>query len=247
MSARIMTALLALLLVLAGCSAGPGESGGDEAADVAQAPAVGDDAGQMAYLAEEVVPGDEERPGHASLVLRVPSEGLEPVLASLGELGTVTGSRSSADDVAAEYRDLEARIATLEASADRLRDLIGEATGVEAIAGLERELSDREADLDGLKARIKVLAEDVARSTVTLHLAEDRADLGQAQELTGFVGGLQQGWSAFATSVSVLLTPLGAVLPFLAVAALVLLPLLWWRRRRRTSRRSTSRPAGEGG
>lgn len=309
MSARFMAALLALLLVLAGCSASTGSSGGDRAVDVAEAPA-GDDAGEMGDAAdeasvaddasagdasagdadaaqgvdvttvaaeeseashmmvhratldvqvedvtqavtkaratatgsggwvesEEVAPGDEERPGHASLVLRVPSEGLEPVLASLGDLGTVTGSRSSAENVAAEYRDVEARIATLEASADRLRDLIGEATGVEAIADLERELSEREANLDGLKARLKVLADDVARSTVTLHLAEDRADLGQAQERTGFLGGLQQGWDAFLTSVTFLVTALGALLPFLAVAAVVLVPVLWWRRNRRTSK-----------
>lgn len=201
---------------------------------------------------EEVVPGDEDRAGYASLVLRVPSEGLDSVLGSLGELGTVTGSRTSAENVAAEYRDVEARIATLEASADRLRDLIGEATGVESIANLERELSDREANLDGLKARLKVLADDVARSTVTLHLAEDRADLGQTQERTGFVGGLQQGWDAFLTSVTYLVTALGALLPFLAVAALVLVPVLWWRRRARTSRatpakgRKQAEPATEG-
>lgn len=196
---------------------------------------------------EEVVPGDEDRAGYASLVLRVPSEGLDSVLASLGELGTVTSSRTSADNVAAEYRDVEARIATLEASADRLRDLIGEATGVESIANLERELSEREANLDGLKARLKVLADDVARSTITLHLAEDRADLGQAQTRTGFVGGLQQGWDAFLTSVTYLVTALGALLPFLAVAALVLVPVLWWRRNRRTSRATPVRGGKQAG
>lgn len=185
---------------------------------------------------EEVVPGGQDRPGHASLVLRVPSEGLDSVVASLGELGTVTGSRSSADDVKAEYKDVEARIATLEASADRLRELIGDATGVEAIAGLERELASREADLDGLKARLAVLADDVSRSTVTLHLAEDPADLGQTQERSGFLGGLQQGWAAFIASVSFLLTALGALLPFLVLALLLLTPVLWWRRRRARGR-----------
>ena len=302
MSTRFMGALLALMLVLAGCSASTGTSGEVRAVDVAEAPAAGDaggmdsgadegaadadtalgvdvttvaaqegDASQMmvhrATLdvqvddvtaavtqaratatgsggwveSEDVVPGDEESPGHASLVLRVPSEGLGPVLASLGELGTVTGSRTSVDNVTAEYRDVEARIATLEASADRLRDLIGEATGVEAIANLEGQLSEREANLDGLKARLKVLADDVARSTVTLHLAEDPADLGQAQERTGFLGGLQQGWEAFLISVTFLVTALGALLPFLVVAAVVLVPVLGWLRRRRASKVTTVR------
>lgn len=181
---------------------------------------------------EEVVPGDEERPGYASIVLRVPSQGLDSVVTSLGELGEVTGSRSSAEDVKAEYRDVEARVATLEAGADRLRELVAEATSVQDIANLERELASREADLDALKARLKVLEEDVTRSTITLHLAEEGAQASQANP-TGFVAGLKQGWEAFAGSVTLLLTMLGAALPFLALAAVVLLPAWWWRRRRR--------------
>lgn len=187
---------------------------------------------------EEVRPGDGEgdgaTTGWATLVLRVPSEDLDAVVASLGELGEVTSSRSSAEDVTTEYRDVQARVATLEASAQRLRELVDEAGSVEAIAGLERELAAREADLDALKARRKVLAEDVSRSTVTLHLAEDAATLADTAPATGFVAGLQQGWAAFAASVTMLLTALGAVLPFALAVALVAVPVLAWRRRSRT-------------
>ncbi|WP_134773189.1 DUF4349 domain-containing protein [Ornithinimicrobium flavum] len=180
---------------------------------------------------EEVVPGDDERPGYASIVLRVPSQGLDSVVTSLGELGEVTGSRSSAEDVKAEYRDVEARVATLEAGAQRLRELVAEAGSVSDIANLERELAAREADLDALKARMKVLEEDVSRSTITLHLAEEGAEVAQTST-RGFLPGLRQGWEAFTGSVTVLLTALGAVLPFLLLATLLVLPLLWWRRRR---------------
>jgi hypothetical protein len=206
---------------------------------------------------EEVRPGDEDRPGYATLVLRIPSADLDAVVTGLGELGEVTSSRSSAQDVTTEYRDVEARVATLEASAERLRDLVGQATGIEAIAALERELADREAELDALKARMKVLAEDVSRSTITLYLAEDSESLAEAVPATGFVAGLQQGWAAFAASVTVLLTALGAVLPFLLAAAVLALPLLAWRRRRAaassasmatssTKTSTTSAPAGDG-
>jgi hypothetical protein len=198
---------------------------------------------------EDVRPASGDGPagtaGWATLVLRVPSEDLDGVLTGLGELGEVTSSRSSAEDVTAEYRDVEARVATLEASAQRLRDLIEEAGSVESIAGLERELASREADLDGLKARMKALGEDISRSTVTLHLAEDEAALAQAAPATGFLAGLHQGWDAFAASVTVLLTALGAVLPFAVVLALAGVPVLLWRRRSRSSgsRSSGSRTA----
>lgn len=185
---------------------------------------------------EEVRPGTDDGPGWATLVLRVPSADLDATVTSLGDLGEVTSSRSSSEDVTTEYRDVEARVATLEASADRLRELVEEAGSVESIANLERELAAREADLDALKARMKVLEEDVSRSTITLHLAEDAATLAQTAPRTGFLAGLQQGWAAFAASVTVLLTALGGVLPFAVVAALVVLPVLAWRRR---SRRAT--------
>jgi hypothetical protein len=201
---------------------------------------------------EEVVPGTEDRPGHGSLVLRVPSSDLDGVITSLAELGEVAFTRSTAEDVTAQYRDVEARVATLEAGAERLRDLIADAPSVESIASLERELTQREAELDALKARMKVLEADVSRSTITLHLAEQGEDLSllRQEEQTGFLAGLRAGWSAFVSSVTLVLTVAGAVLPFLALAALAGLPLLLWRRRRAGARtaaaQASSRQAGPG-
>ena len=58
---------------------------------------------------------------------------------------------------------------------------------------------------------------------------------------TGFLAGLKGGWEAFTASVVVVLTAVGAVLPFAVAAAVVGLPLWWALRRRRTPqpRRST--------
>lgn len=187
---------------------------------------------------QDVRPATETRPGRASLVLRVPAAELDGVEETLSELGVVTLSQDTAQDVTTEYRDVDARIRTLEASAERLRDLISEAGSVDSIVGLERELASREADLDALKARMQVLSEDVARSTITLHLAEESEDLEQTGPRTGFVGGLQSGWEAFLGSIAVLLTALGAILPFAVAAAVLLIPVLWWRRRRGTTRRT---------
>lgn len=207
----------------------------DVSAAVSRARAAATGAGGW-VSSEEVSPATDDRAGWATIVLRVPSEDLDAVVTELGELGEVGSIRSEAEDVTVEYRDVEARVSTLEASAERLRELVGEATGVEAIASLERELADREAELDALKARMKVLADDVARSTISLHLAEDSEDLSGTGSGSGFVAGVKQGWEAFLSSVTVLLTALGALLPFLAVAAVVLVPLLLLRRRRARSR-----------
>ncbi|WP_181009895.1 DUF4349 domain-containing protein [Ornithinimicrobium sufpigmenti] len=219
----------------------------DVAAAATQARATVSGAGGWVQ-SEEVVPRTEDRPGHGSLVLRVPTSDLDGIITTLGELGDVTFSRSTAEDVTAEYRDVEARVETLEAGAERLRELIADAPSVESIASLERELTSREAELDALKARMKVLEADVSRSTITLHLAEESDDLQAlaVEDETGFMAGLRAGWEAFVSSVTVLLTAAGALLPFLAVAALVGIPLLLWRRRRTRSGAATRTTTTQG-
>ncbi|WP_151523524.1 DUF4349 domain-containing protein [Serinicoccus kebangsaanensis] len=297
MTARLMTALVAMVLLLAGCSADGSGGSDDSAAEAASSPGGEADGGDAAsegesadgsgeesrgaaadlgptvadgeaplmvrsvelemvvedvaaavtraratttgaggfVSSEDVSPATGTRTGYGSLVLRVPAADLDQVVTSLSELGEVRASRSNADDVTAEYRDVEARIATMEAGATRLRELVAEAANLEDIAALERELTDREAELDALKARMQVLSDDVARSTITLHLAEESEDLDEVVPDTGFVAGLSQGWSAFTTSVTMLLTALGALLPFLVLAAAVLVPALVWHRRRRAA------------
>jgi hypothetical protein len=49
----------------------------------------------------------------------------------------------------------------------------------------------------------------------------------------GFLAGLRDGWDAFTSSATVLLTVLGAVLPFAALLVVLGVPLLLWLRRRR--------------
>lgn len=183
---------------------------------------------------EEVHPAEEgEEGGFATLVLSVPSTALEGTMDQVTAVGRVTARGITTDDVTLEFRDAEARIATLEASVTRLRELVDEAGSVDEIARLESELSRREADLDALKARRNALQEDVSRSSLTVHLAEDVADLAEAEaEQSGFLAGLRAGWAAFLTSLGAIATTAGALLPFLALAALVGLPLWRWRRSR---------------
>ncbi|HET7823328.1 MAG TPA: hypothetical protein VFL10_17535, partial [Ornithinibacter sp.] len=59
----------------------------------------------------------------------------------------------------------------------------------------------------------------------------------------GFLAGLKAGWTAFTGSVTVLLTVVGALLPFAVVLALVLVPLVLWLRRRTPRTPVTAQPA----
>ncbi len=148
-------------------------------------------------------------------------------------LGTVRNRGASADDVTEVVVDLDARIRSLEASVTRLQELVGRAGSVADIAAVERELSNRQAELESLKSQRLQLAGAVERATLTVSLLTPTQSTTTNPLQTGWA----RGWSAFLASVSILVTVVAALLPFAAVAALVVVPLLWWRRRRRASAR----------
>lgn len=186
---------------------------------------------------EEVHPGDEEDDrGYATIVISVPTAKLDQALGQLEEIGEVTERGMTSLDVTADYVDTSARIATLEVSVERTRALMDQATSIEDVVALERELSSREADLDALKAHAAALEGDVSRSTVTVSLTQavdaEEEPVEEAAAAGGFLHGLERGWDAFTTAGSAALTALGAVLPFAGLAALVALPVLALRRRR---------------
>lgn len=159
----------------------------------------------------------------ASLTIRIPAGNLDAFVESLQAEGTVVNSSVDAQDVTLEVVDLEARISTLEASIERLRELQQQATSVADLVAVESELANRQAELESLTARRDFLANQVDLSTVYIWI--EQRDTGAA--LTpDFLGGLQRGWDALATLGAGLVTVVGFLLPTalvgLAVAAVVI-------------------------
>lgn len=115
--------------------------------------------------------------GSAHLVLRVPSASLDATLDSLGRFGKVQSRSVTATDVTAEAQDLDARVLTLRATRDRLRQLLERAGSVTDIAAVEAQLSRVQQDLDSLEGRLKALRTDVSLSALTVDL-ERRHVLG---------------------------------------------------------------------
>lgn len=169
--------------------------------------------------------------GFSTITISVPTAELDATLDRLAKLGKVHSRNASTNDVTAQYVDTESRVKTMQASVDRVRALMTQATKLGEIVTLEAELSRRQADLESTQSQLAALKDSVALSPVEVRLSTDEQVLQQAED-TGFLAGLKAGWGAFTSSVTVLLTILGAALPFAVVAALVLVPLVVWLRRR---------------
>ena len=143
-------------------------------------------------------------------------------------------SRSqSAQDVTDSYVDTASRVKSQRASVDRVRTLLGRATGIGDVVRLESELSRREADLDALEARLASLDDSTTLATLVVTLNRPDTEAPPPSEENGFIAGLQAGWHALGASAAVVLQIVGALIPFAVLLTLAGLPVWLVLRRRR--------------
>lgn len=177
------------------------------------------------YIGDETTHRDEEGHEHTRVVLRVPVGTYDEVLADLEGTGELLERGAKAQDVTDQVVDVESRITTQRASVARVRELMDRATELSDVVTLEGELSSRQADLEALLAQQASLKDRTSLATITLSLSGTPVEDAEKDDGPGFVDALAGGWDAFVTMLRWLAVAIGAVLPFAAVA--VLLVLLW--------------------
>ncbi len=168
----------------------------------------------------------------STMVISVPADTLDNTLEQLKTLGTITSRVISSEDVTMQVADVTARVKALEGSIARLNELSKRAGTIGQLTELESELSNRIEERDSMVAQQKALAGRVAQSPVSVTLQTAPPAVVEP-ETPGFLSGLAAGWNALVSSSRVLLTVVGAVLPFLVLVAVVGIPVLMWRRRTR--------------
>jgi len=107
-----------------------------------------------------------------TLVLRVPSENYEQVIAAAEASGTVVHKETDARDVTERVVDLRARLTNLQSQRDRLRDLYESANDTEAILQVGQRLSEVQGEIERVQGKLQVLENQVAYSTVRIQLQE---------------------------------------------------------------------------
>ncbi|RRR75241.1 DUF4349 domain-containing protein [Streptomyces sp. RP5T] len=179
------------------------------------------------FVGREATSRDEEGRERTEVVLRVPVEKYDEVLADLEGAGKLLERTANAQDVTDQVVDVQSRIATQRASVARIRELMDKATRLSDVVTLEGELSSRQADLESLLARQATLKDRTSLATITLSLSESPVIRAEADDDPGVVDALAGGWDAFMTMLRWIVMALAAVLPFLVGLALV--ALVWLR------------------
>ncbi|MHB9858330.1 DUF4349 domain-containing protein [Streptomyces sp. YIM S03343] len=200
------------------------------------------------YIGDESTTRDTRGHERTRVVLRVPTDRYDKVLADLQGSGKLLERTAKAQDVTDQVVDVDSRVKSARASVARVRELMDRATKLSDVVTLEGELSSRESDLEALLAQQASLKDQVGLATITLTLTETPVKKAAKDDTPGFIDALSGGWHVFLTVVRWIVLAIGAVLPFAAVAAL--LAVVWLRlvRPRRGHRPATpvtpATPAG---
>ena len=159
--------------------------------------------------------------------IRIPAEEFDAVMDRISKLAVKVDERSeSADDVTAEFVDLNTRLATLEAARDRLLEIMKQSATTEELLLAEQQLTQRETEIESLKGQMKFLSESARLSSITISLypylpSQPLDDTWRpAETFRGAVDALVNSLRGFADFLIVFAI---AVLPWLVVIGLI-----WW-------------------
>ena len=160
----------------------------------------------------------------AWITVRVPAGQLQDVVDELDDVGDVTATNLSRQDVTAQTIDLEARIEAAQASVDRLTALMAQAQSVADLISAEAALSERQALLESYQQQLEMLDDQVAMSTLSVTVVPDIEPV--TADPAGFGDGLAAGWNGLVATLNGIVIALGFLLPWLAVAAVLAL-IVW--------------------
>ncbi|KLO31381.1 hypothetical protein ABW16_00455 [Mycolicibacter heraklionensis] len=184
--------------------------------------------GRVDDRTESTAPGQSHT---AELTVRIPSAKVDAFLDDAKQLGDVSSIALRHDDVTGQRVDLDARVAALQASVDRLTALMKSASTTADLLEAEKELTSRQADLDSLRAQRTQLGDQINYATLTVSLASEFESTAP-----GFVTSVRHGWHALLSFTHGLISVTGFLLPWLPVIVAIAAVVMVLRRRARRPR-----------
>jgi hypothetical protein len=108
---------------------------------------------------------------YIDIAIRIPATEFDEIMDRLAGMAVKVDERTeSAQDVTAEYVDIETRLETLEAARDRLLEIMKQSATTEELLLAEQQLTQRETEIESLKGRMKFLSESARLSSITINL-----------------------------------------------------------------------------
>ena len=110
--------------------------------------------------------------GH--MLIRIPSAKFDEAIDKIGEMGKLTNSNISGDNITSQYRDVEVELKNLEIQEERIQEIMKKAENVVDILEIERELNRIRTEINLRKTTIKNWDQLVDYSTIAINIREDK-------------------------------------------------------------------------
>ena len=108
---------------------------------------------------------------HTTLVFKIRPESFAEALHRLSSVGELVNQTVNAQDVTGAIVDLDSRITSAATSVERMRTFLSQASDVRGVAELERELLQREVELERLRGQLRAMRDQVNLATITLAIS----------------------------------------------------------------------------
>lgn len=109
---------------------------------------------------------------NAYMVLRIPAEQLDAFLGEVGGLVNVLSQNIGANNVTAEYYDIQTRIGVLESERAAYEEMLKQSMDVDYLLQVKDRLYNVIEEIEAYKTRLNLLDSKVSYSTVTINLSE---------------------------------------------------------------------------
>ena len=170
-----------------------------------------------------------------TLVLRVPAKRFDATVTALRGIGTVKDVTISADDLTAEFVDLQARLDIAEGRYKVLFGLYDKATTIEQTLRVQNALDDTQLRIEQIQGQLNVIENQTSQSTIRVSLREAGVRDPQPQDVRN--PSVRNAWdraiAGFFGVISAVVIGLGYLVPLAILALFVLLVVALARRRRR--------------
>lgn len=159
----------------------------------------------------------------AALKLRIAPAKETEYIEYLSEIGDITTHQTESIDKTEVVIDTEAKIRNLSSLRDRLRTMLKTQSGSLAdVLAIERELSTTQAELDGLTAMRKVLADETEKVFMEVHF-QSKSSVISKDNFAPVVRALRDTSSVFGESLAVLITVVTVIAPWI----IIIVPGIW--------------------
>ncbi len=176
----------------------------------------------------------------STVTVRVPEKNLDQALDYFRGLSTkVVSENLYGRDVTDEYVDIEERLAAYNKTKARFGAILEQATEVEDLLTVQRELINVQKQIDNLKGQQKYLEQNAALSKVTIYLSTDEYSLPYTPSETWRPKVI---FKKAVRSLVKTLRSIGSLAIWLGVYSVLVLPaiaIIWFIRKRKKSKQST--------